>query len=121
MIKAYHVVPRFHCVSRTGSASAITGPIQRYGSCRRLPTEAVRVRHQVRSRAIYDEQSGNGAGFLRVLRFPLKALIPPNLLSSGAGTKGLLVAGVPSGLSLIHHHQLKNPAVPFIYRSFKFV
>jgi hypothetical protein len=44
---------------------------------RRLPTAAARVRFQVRSCGICDEQSGTGAGFLRVLRFPLPILISP--------------------------------------------
>jgi hypothetical protein len=45
-------------------------------SCR-LPTAAARVRSQVRSCGICGRQSGIGAGFLRVLRFPLSILIPP--------------------------------------------
>jgi hypothetical protein len=44
---------------------------------RRLPTAAGRVRVQVRSRGICSGQSGTGAGFLRVHRFPLPILIPP--------------------------------------------
>jgi hypothetical protein len=44
---------------------------------RRLPTAAARVRVQVRSCGICDGQSGTGAGFLRVLRFPLPIFIPP--------------------------------------------
>jgi hypothetical protein len=43
---------------------------------RRLPTPAVQVRAQVRSCGICGRQSGTGAGFLRVLRFPLPILIP---------------------------------------------
>jgi hypothetical protein len=49
-----------------------------------LPTADVRVRARVWS-------SGAGAGFLRVLRFPLLTFIPPNYPSSqslGAGTIG---------------------------------
>jgi hypothetical protein len=45
-------------------------------SCR-LPTAASRVRTQVRSYGFRGGQSGTGAGFLRVLRFPLPILIPP--------------------------------------------
>jgi hypothetical protein len=44
---------------------------------RRLPTAAVQVRAQVKSCGICGGQSGAGAGFLRVLRFPLPILIPP--------------------------------------------
>jgi hypothetical protein len=70
---------------------------------RRFPTVAARVQALVRSCGICDEQSGTGAGFLRVLQFPLPFLIPPTTPHSssfGAGTIGQLVANVPSGLSL---------------------
>jgi hypothetical protein len=72
-------------------------------SCR-LPTAAALVRAQVRSCGICGGQSGTGAGFLLLLRFPLPILIPPTALHqylpSGAGTIGQLVADTPSGLSL---------------------
>jgi hypothetical protein len=55
-----------------------------------LPTAAARVRVWAAC-GVFGLQSGTGAGFLRVLRFP-----PPNI-STGAGTIGLLVAAVPSG------------------------
>jgi hypothetical protein len=71
---------------------------------RRFLTATARFRAQVTSCGNCGEQSGSGAGFLRVLRFPLPILIPSMLythhLSSGAGTIGQLVADVPSGLSL---------------------
>jgi hypothetical protein len=44
---------------------------------RRLPTAATQVRFQVRLCGICGGQSGTGAGFLRILRFPLPILIPP--------------------------------------------
>jgi hypothetical protein len=58
-----------------------------------LPTAAARVRSRVWSSGICDGQSGAGAGFLRVLRFPLSILFHKFLhndphLSSGAGTIG---------------------------------
>jgi hypothetical protein len=42
-----------------------------------LPTAAARVRSQVRSCEICGGQSSTGAGFIRVLQFPLPILIPP--------------------------------------------
>jgi hypothetical protein len=45
-------------------------------SCR-LPTAAARVRTRVRLCGICGGQSGTGAGFIRVLRFPLLIIIPP--------------------------------------------
>jgi hypothetical protein len=44
---------------------------------RRLPTAATRVRARVRSCGICGGQTGTGAGFLRVLQFPLPIRIPP--------------------------------------------
>jgi hypothetical protein len=55
-----------------------------------LPTLAARVQSRVWSSGICGGQSGVGAGYLRVLRFPLP-FIPPNSASSqspGARTIG---------------------------------
>jgi hypothetical protein len=55
-----------------------------------LPTAAARVQSRAWLSGICGGQSGAGAGFLRVLRFPLP-FIPPNSPSSqsaGAGTIG---------------------------------
>jgi hypothetical protein len=43
---------------------------------RRLPTAAAWVRTRVRSCRICGGQIGTGAGFLRILRFPLPIIIP---------------------------------------------
>jgi hypothetical protein len=70
-----------------------------------LPTAAVRVRTRVWSCVICSGQSGAGAGFLRVLRFPLPIFILPIALQSPSSIiRGWynrpVVAAVPSGLSL---------------------
>jgi hypothetical protein len=67
-----------------------------------IPTAAARVQSRVWWSEICGGQSGVGAGFLRVLWFPLP-FIPPNSPSSEsprAGTIGQWVADVPSGPSL---------------------
>jgi hypothetical protein len=46
---------------------------------RRLPTAEARVQSQIKSCGICGEQSGNGTGFLRMLRCPLPILVPPNV------------------------------------------
>jgi hypothetical protein len=46
---------------------------------RRLPAADVRVRSYVRSCGICGKQSGTEASSLRILRFPLPILIPPNV------------------------------------------
>jgi hypothetical protein len=69
------------------------------GGSLRLPIAAARVRARARSCGICG-QSGTGAGFLRVLRFPLPIIASIAPHSSGAGTIGQMVADVPSGHSL---------------------
>jgi hypothetical protein len=69
-----------------------------------LPTAAARVRARVWSCGICGAQSGGGAGFLRVLRFPLPIFIPPIAPKSPSSIIwGLYnkpeLAAVPSGLS----------------------
>jgi hypothetical protein len=73
----------------------------------RAIAQAASRRPGVRARVCLSEtcggQSDAGAGFLRVLRFPLPIFIPPNSPSSqspGAGIIGQLVADVPSVPSL---------------------
>jgi hypothetical protein len=75
---------------------------------RRLPTAAARFGAKVRSCGIYGGQSGTGAGFLRVLRFPLP-ILHTHHLSTGAGTIGRLVADVTSLFSLTPPQENKNP------------
>jgi hypothetical protein len=70
-----------------------------------LPTAAAWVRARVWSCGICGGQSGIGAGFLRVLQFPLPIFIPPIALHSPSSIiwgwyKRPVVAAVPSGLSL---------------------
>jgi hypothetical protein len=67
-----------------------------------LPTAAARVR----SCGICGRRSDTGAGFLRVLRFPLPIRIPPIAphISSGAGTIGQRMAAVPKS----HPMRIKN-------------
>jgi hypothetical protein len=71
----------------------------------RLPTAAARVRTRVRLCETCGRQSGIGAGFLWVLPFRCQSfhrvLHTLHHPTSGAGIIGLIVADVPSGLSLI--------------------
>jgi hypothetical protein len=55
-----------------GQGRAIAQAVSRW-----LPTAAARVRSRVWSSGICGGQNGAGAGFLRVLRFPLPIFIPP--------------------------------------------
>jgi hypothetical protein len=92
-----------------------------------LPTAAARVRVRAAC-GVCGGQSGNGAGFIRVLHFPLPIIIPPNLL--GAGTIGLLVGAVPSGpdwtqsptIPIIKHMHTRSPCLMLlqIYSQVKF-
>jgi hypothetical protein len=70
-----------------------------------LPIAAARIRARAWSCGICGGQSGAGAGFLRVLRFPLPIFIPsispqsPSSIIWGWYNRPVLAA-VPSGLSL---------------------
>jgi hypothetical protein len=75
---------------------------------RRLPTAAARVRARVRSRGNCGGQSGTGAGFLRVLRFPQSIFILPIAVQSPSSIiwgwySRPVVAAVPSGLTVSPH------------------
>jgi hypothetical protein len=59
-----------------------------------LPTAAARVRARVWSCGICGGQRGAGAGFLRVLRFPLPIFSPPIAPHSPSS----IICAVPSGL-----------------------
>jgi hypothetical protein len=69
-----------------------------------LPTAAARVRVRVWSCEICGGQSGAGAGFLQLLRFPLAIFMPPIAPQSPSSIiwgwyNRPEVAAVPSGLS----------------------
>jgi hypothetical protein len=69
---------------------------QAYNLC--MSTAAARVRIRAAC-GICGGQSGTGAGFFRVLQFPLPVVPPisPSSQSPGARIIGLLVAAVPNG------------------------
>jgi hypothetical protein len=77
-----------------------------------FPLRPARVRVQVRSCGICGGQSGTGAGFLRVLRFPCQfsfhRLLHIHHLSTWAGRIRQLAADVPSGLSLTPPQETKK-------------
>jgi hypothetical protein len=85
-----------NCVQGRAIAQAVS---------RWLPTAAARVRARVWSSGICGGHSGTGAGFLRVLRFPLPIFIPPIAPQSPSSIKylGLYnrpeVAAVPGDIS----------------------
>jgi hypothetical protein len=75
-----------------------------------LFTAEALVRARVWSSGICGGQSGAGAGFLRVLRFPLPIFIPLNSLSSQSprpGTIGQSVVDVLSGPSWTPHPTMR--------------
>jgi hypothetical protein len=63
---------QLHIVSNIPHGRAIAQAVSRW-----LSTAACRARARVWSCGICDGQSGAGAGFLRVLRFPLPIFTPP--------------------------------------------
>jgi hypothetical protein len=76
MLKCCRVENSFFIFSRPSylfPGRAIAQAVSRW-----LPTAAARVRAWVWSCGICGGQSGAGAGFLRVLRFPLPIFIPSN-------------------------------------------
>jgi hypothetical protein len=82
-----------------------------------LPT-AVRIRSYVKSCEICGGQSVAGAGFLRVLRFPLPILTPPIAPQSPSSiiwgwNNRPVVAAVPSGLILTPLRIIKNNTISF--------
>jgi hypothetical protein len=62
---------------------------------RGLPTAAARVHARVCSSGICGGQGGDGAGFLRDLRFPLAIIIPPNSPSSQSPRVGTIGQKLP--------------------------
>jgi hypothetical protein len=93
------------------AVTAVIGRAIAQAVSHRLPTAVARVRARVWSCGLCGKQSDTGAGFLRVRRFPLPVLIPltaPHSSSSGADTRGQLVADVPSGLSFTPPQETKK-------------
>jgi hypothetical protein len=82
---------------------------------RRLPTAAARFRDQVKSYGIYGGQSGAGAGFLRVLLFPL--LHTHHRLPFQTGTVDQIVPNLSSGLSLTTPRETKESTSTAFYQT----
>jgi hypothetical protein len=82
MRKVYHEIGRCSSadpvsVRRHSNMLTTQGPAIGQAVSRWLPNAAARVRAHVVSCGICGGQNETGAGFLRVLRFPLPILIPP--------------------------------------------
>jgi hypothetical protein len=93
-----------------------------YGNSCWLPTAAARVRAHVWSFGICGGQSGAGAGFLRVLQFPLPIFIPPIAPQSPSSIIwGLYnkpeVAAVPRDLVPPHKKKTGEANLCFYWRS----
>jgi hypothetical protein len=80
-MRVYRHVPTVSNVC-CNSSKYVKGRATAQAVSRWLPTAAARVRARVWSGGICGGQSGAGAGFLRVLRFPMPIFIPPNSPSS---------------------------------------
>jgi hypothetical protein len=77
-----------------------------------LPTAAARVHTRVWSCGICGGQSGTGAGFLRVLRFPLPIFIPPiSPQSRSPIIRGWYNRPVVAAVSKVPPHKLKKKPV----------
>jgi hypothetical protein len=90
---------------KTGSKGrAIAQAVSRW-----LPTAAARVQNRVWSCGICGEQSGAGAGFLRVLRFPLPIFIPPvSPQSPSPIIRGWYKRPVVAAVSKVPPHKFKE-------------
>jgi hypothetical protein len=84
----FHTVHQLSFLKHSVKEMDLIGRAIAQAVSRRLPTAAVRVRAQVRSCGICGGQSGTGAGFLRVFRFPLPILIPPTAPHSSSIIRG---------------------------------
>jgi hypothetical protein len=65
-------------IQKGGQSMGVVGRAIAQVVSRWLPTAAARIRSRVLYSGICGGQSGAGASFLRVLRFPLPIVIPPN-------------------------------------------